>query len=138
MYTSNTFNSQKLTRLIIKPCRSAENDSVVGFVVHRLGVHDGELDGSVRGSEGFALHAAAEGERHALCYFPVLRGGTRRRTAWASERLHQGEQQPHGFTCVEHVWTGRTQLEPGGAGHQHILAQLLPGQIHSHIHCQLN
>ncbi len=47
--------------------------------------HDGELDGSVRGSEGFALHAAAEGERHALCYFPVLRGGTRRRTAWASE-----------------------------------------------------
>lgn len=109
----------------------------LGFIVHRICVHDGELDGSVRGSEGFALHAAAEGERHALRHLPVLRGGTRGRTARASERLHQGEQQPHGFARVEHVWTGPAQLEPGGARHQHVLAQLLPGEIHSHTTVRL-
>ncbi|KAL0201926.1 hypothetical protein M9458_005113, partial [Cirrhinus mrigala] len=91
-----------------------------------FGVYDGELDGSVCGSEGFAVHAAAEGERHALRHIPVLCGGTGGRTAWTSERLHQGEQQPDGFARVEHVWTRRTQLEPGGAGHQHLLAKLLP------------
>lgn len=97
-------------------------------LLRRFGVRDGELVGSVRRAEGFALHSAAQGERHALRHIPVLRRGSRGRQARTSERLHQGEQQPHGSARVEHVWTRRAQLEPGGAGHQHVLAQLLPGE----------
>lgn len=118
-----------MCELTIKQYRNAEKVRFL-LIVHRFCDDDGELDGSVLGSEGSALHAAAQRERHTLRHLPVLRGGTRGRTAWTSERLHQGEQQPHGFARVEHVWTGRTQLERGGAGHQHVLAQLLPGEIH--------
>ena len=93
----------------------------------RLCLHDGEHIGAFWGAEGFVALSPAEGERHPLRALPVLCVRPRGQQPRAPERLREGERQPAGHARVEHLRPTLTQLGTGGAGHQHLLAQLLPG-----------
>lgn len=94
----------------------------------RFSVHDGEQLRTVLRTEGSARHAPVQRERHTLRHIPVLRSRSRGLQSRAALHLRQGEQQSSGIPGVELVRTGLAEMAAGGTGHQHLLAQFLPGE----------
>ena len=123
--TPRTTDTQRPT-----PCGSSSSPPFPLPVSSRLSLHDGEHLGPLRRPEGPAADAPAEGERHPLCPLPLLRGRAGQQPARTDQRIHQGEQQSPGHANLERLWPRHAHLGTGGAGHQHLLAQLLPGTPH--------
>lgn len=97
------------------------------FYCNRVCFHNGEHIRPLRRTEGSTADTPTEGERHTLCYFPILHRRKRQQPPRPPECLHQRKQQSHGDACLEHIRTSLSLLGTGRAGHQHLLAQLLPG-----------
>lgn len=118
-FVKKLFTRGKPAQLTIRPCFPSH---------YRDRVCDGEHIRTLRRAEGLAADTSAEGERHALRHLPLLHRRKRQQPPGPPERVHQGEQQSHGDACLERVRSSLALLGPGWAGHQHLLAQLLPGE----------
>lgn len=98
------------------------------LLICRVGLHDGEHVGTLCGTEGFAADAAAAGEWHPLRHLPLLHRGQGQQPPWPPQRVHQGKQQSHGDARLERVRSSHALMGADWTGHQHLLAQLLPGE----------
>lgn len=99
----------------------------IPFFCNRVHFYDGEHVRTLHGTEGFTADTPTEGERHTLRYFPLLHRRKRQQPPRPPKCLYQRKQQSHGDACLERIRTSVSFLGAGGAGHQHLLAQLLPG-----------